>query len=64
MKRILVFNAGSSLYGAERGVINFVKAIKDEYSITVVLPKKGPLEEKLKSISANIDIKILQLMSI
>lgn len=61
MKKILIFNAGFSLYGAERGVINFVKAIKDKFSITVVLPKRGLLAEKLKSISADIKIKIFPL---
>jgi len=58
MKKILIFNPGFSVYGAEKGLINFVKAVKDEFIITVVLPKKGLLAKKLKSISADIKIKI------
>ena len=61
MRKIIIFNPGSFVYGAERGLINFVKAVKDEFIITVVLPKKGLLAEKLKSISANIKIKIFPL---
>ena len=61
MKKIIIFNAGSFLYGAERGLINLVKAIKGKFYITVVLSKKGPLEEKLKNISVNIDVKIFPL---
>jgi len=38
MKKIIIFNPGFSVYGAERGLVNFVKAVKDEFVITVVLP--------------------------
>ena len=52
MKRILIFNSGGFVYGAEKGLINLVKAIKGKFIITVVLPKRGLLARKLKSISA------------
>ena len=61
MKRILIFNSGGFVYGAEKGLTNLVKAIKGKSIITVVLPKRGLLARKLKSISANIRIKIFPL---
>lgn len=59
MKKILIFNSGSFLYGAEKGLINIVKALKDNYEITVVLPRRGPL---LKFLQAHgVEIKIFPL---
>jgi glycosyltransferase involved in cell wall biosynthesis len=48
MKKILIFSAGSELYGSERGLLSLVEAIRDLYEITVVLPGRGSLAESLK----------------
>jgi len=61
MKKIIIFNASPFIYGAEKGLTNFVRAIKDKFSITVVLPERSLLGEKLKNISADIEIKIFPL---
>ena len=57
MKKIIIFNASSFVYGAERGLINLVKTLKERFEITVVLPCRGPIESKIRSISVDIDIK-------
>ena len=57
MKKIIIFNASSFIYGAERGLINLIKALKGRFEITVVLPHSGPVESKIRSISCDIDIK-------
>ncbi len=49
------------MYGAERGLLNFIKALGGNYEITVVLPNAGLLKEKLKVINRDIDIKIFPL---
>ena len=61
MKKIIIFNGTSSLYGAERGLLNFIKALGGNYEITVVLPKAGFLKEKLKAVNRDVDIKIFSL---
>lgn len=61
MKKLLIFNAGRYIYGAEKGLINIVKALKDKFSITVVLPGRGPLEEKLADDHPEVDIKLFPL---
>jgi len=43
MKKIIIFNSGSSLYGSERGLISLVKALEGKYEIEIVLPCQGPL---------------------
>ncbi len=48
MKKILIFSSGSELYGSERGLLSLVDAIKDLYKITVVLPRRGPLQDCLE----------------
>lgn len=48
MKKLIIFNPGSALYGAEQGVRNLVKALGDDYAITVVTPEEGPLGEAIK----------------
>jgi len=61
MKKIIIFNAGFLIYGAERGLINLIRVLKDRYEITVVLPKEGPLVKRLKNVSSAVDIKIYPL---
>ena len=61
MKKIIIFNASSFIYGAERGLINLIKALKGRFEITVVLPCSGPIESKIKSVSCDIDIKKFSL---
>ncbi len=57
MKRIIIFNSGSYLYGAERGLLNLVKSLSGCFHIICVIPQKGPLEESLKRINPKIRIK-------
>jgi len=61
MKKILIFNPGCFIYGAERGLVNFIKALKGRFKITVVLPCKGPLAEKLKELDKDMSIKVFPL---
>ena len=56
MKKILIFNPGNYLYGAERGLINLIKALSKKFEIICVIPKKGPLEEELKKLNVKIII--------
>lgn len=63
MKKILIFNSGSFLYGAERGLLNIVKALKDRYEITVVLPERGPLLKFLYSYGVKIKIFPLSILT-
>jgi len=48
MKKILIFSSGSELYGSERGLLSLVDAIKDLYRVTVVLPRRGLLQDCLE----------------
>lgn len=61
MKRIIIFNSGAFIYGAEKGLIHFIKALNNNFEITIALPHKGPLESKLKELFGNIHIKTLPL---
>lgn len=63
MKKVLIFNSGSLLYGAEKGLLNIVKALKDGYEITVVLPKRGPLLKFLYSYGVKIKIFPLSILT-
>lgn len=63
MKKILIFNSGSLLYGAEKGLINIVEALRDTYEITVVLPGRGPLIKFLQAHGAKIKIFPLGILS-
>jgi glycosyltransferase involved in cell wall biosynthesis len=54
MKRIIIFNANSSLYGAERGLLNLTRTLEGKFDVTVVLPKRGPLVEKIGSLNINL----------
>ncbi|MCK4917196.1 MAG: glycosyltransferase [Candidatus Omnitrophica bacterium] len=61
MKKIIIFNASSFVYGAERGLLNLLKVLNRGFDIIVVLPNNGPIEEKIKNISDHINIKIFPL---
>jgi len=64
MKKILVFSSGSELYGSERGLLNLVDAIGDLYKITVVLPKRGPLLERLKEKGVSVLIFPMSILTL
>lgn len=59
MKKIIIFNATPFIYGAERGLINFINASKEIFDITVVIPSGGPLVKKLEEL--NVSLKIFPL---
>ena len=61
VKKIIIFNSGSFVYGAERGLLNLIKALKSDFDITVVIPQKGPLVEKIKEVSLSVKIIIFPL---
>lgn len=61
MKKIIIFNAGSSLYGAERGLLHLLKVLTHGFEITVVLPRDGIVVSKIKNISPDIRVKIFPL---
>lgn len=63
MKKVLIFNSGIFLYGAERGLLNIVKALKDRFEITVVLPDRGPLLKFLHSHGVKIKIFPLSILT-
>jgi len=59
MKKIVIFNSSSSVYGAEKGLLNFIRAAKENYSITVFLPNEGDLVGLIKK--ENVQVKIFPL---
>jgi glycosyltransferase involved in cell wall biosynthesis len=61
MKKIIIFNASSFLYGAEKGLLNLIKALNKYFDITVVLPKRGILGEKIKRLHSSVKIMIFPL---
>ncbi len=61
MKRIIIFNASSSLYGAERGLLNLIKALKDDFEITVVIPRRGVLKNRIEKICPDAEVIIFPL---
>ncbi|MBP7089049.1 MAG: glycosyltransferase family 4 protein [Candidatus Omnitrophica bacterium] len=58
MKNVAIINSGSFVYGAERGLINLIRALSNRFNITVFLPHKGYLTDKLKSDFPAVKIKI------
>jgi len=62
MQKIIIFNSNSFIYGAERGLINLVRALKQDYKITVVLPSRGPLVKYLKAEEIKIKISPLPIL--
>lgn len=63
-KKILLFNSGSLLYGSEKGLLNIIKALKDDYEITVVLPEKGPLVNIIRKSGIKVKIFPLSILSL
>ncbi|MBL7069180.1 MAG: glycosyltransferase family 4 protein [Candidatus Omnitrophica bacterium] len=57
MKRIIIFNSSAFIYGSEKGLLNLIKALRKNFRITVVLPERGPLEERIRRLSPRIEIK-------
>lgn len=64
MKKILIFSSGSELYGSERGLLNLVDAIEDLYRITVVLPRRGPLQDCLERRGISVLIFPLSILTL
>ncbi|MBN2482699.1 MAG: glycosyltransferase family 4 protein [Candidatus Omnitrophica bacterium] len=60
-KKIIIFNPAANLYGTERGLMNFIKAIGDRFEVTVILPETGPLVEQLRRLPFSCRIKIFPL---
>ncbi len=56
MKKLILFNPGSGLYGAEQGMLNILKALRDDYAITVVLPERGPVEQMIRETAPSTEI--------
>lgn len=63
MKKIIIFNSSSSLYGSERGLISIIKSLHDDYDITVVLPSCGPLVKKIQNYNIRVIIFPLSIMA-
>ena len=61
MKKVIIFNASASLYGAERGLLNIIRALGGGFDITVVIPKNGPLAERIKKVSSSVNIMVFPL---
>ena len=61
MRSIVIVNASSFIYGAERGLINLIRALRGEFRITVILPKSGPLTSRLKNDFPDLKIKAFPL---
>ncbi|MFC1514746.1 glycosyltransferase [Candidatus Omnitrophota bacterium] len=61
MKKIIIFNASTALYGAERGLLHLIKALHHRFEITVVLPGEGALTEKIRNSYPSVEIKIFPL---
>lgn len=57
--KLLIFHHDASLYGASLSLLSLLehKAFQEEYKVFVLLPYRGDMEDKLKSI--NIDYKII-----
>lgn len=58
MKNIVIINAGSFIYGAERGLINLIRVLDGRFNITVFLPDKGSLTDQLRSDFPAVKIEI------
>lgn len=60
-KKVIIFNSGSFIYGSEKGLLNLVKGLKDNFDITIVLPRRGPLETRIKKSFDNVTVKTIPL---
>jgi len=57
MRKVILFNASAFIYGSEKGLLNLIKALRKDFKIIVVLPRKGPLEGRIRNLSPEIEIK-------
>ncbi len=51
---MLVVHPASEMYGADRAVLQTVRALVDEFVVTVALPSRGPLSEELARAGARV----------
>ncbi len=56
--RILFVHPSVELYGADKILLYILKMLCKKHEITVLLPKTGVLNEEIKKVSSNIEIKI------
>lgn len=63
MRRLLIFNSGVFVYGAEKCLLNLVSVLQGNYEITVILPKNGPLCELLRQRHCKVIIYPLAILS-
>ncbi len=56
--RILFVHPSVELYGADKILLYILKMLCKKHEITVLLPKIGVLNEEIKNVSSNIEIKI------
>ncbi len=61
MGKVIIFNAGSFVYGAEKGLLDQIRALQDKFEIIVVLPARGPLEKRIRGLFPGVSIKIFPL---
>ncbi len=52
------------LYGSEKGLLNIIRALKDDYDITVVLPARGPLSKRAENLGAKVKVFPLAVLSL
>jgi len=56
-KKIIIFNAGSNFYGAERGLLNLISALENDYKVEVFLPFFGPLSKIINDSCLSVSLK-------
>ena len=61
MKKIVIINPGSFVYGAERGLVNLILALRKKFDVSVILPRQGPLSERLRKELPGLRIKFFPL---
>lgn len=64
MKKIIIFNSGSFIYGAEKGLLNLIDAIANEYKIYVVVPQQGPLVKILRERNVQVTVFPLDVLTL
>jgi glycosyltransferase involved in cell wall biosynthesis len=63
VRRLVVFNSGAFVYGAEKGLLNLIMALASDYEITVFLPSDGPLVGLLRRQGCKVFIHPLAILS-